>query len=122
MVFNFFMVGIGAAFGVIARVLSTNWIKKRWNSDFPLATFIVNMTGSLLLGFLTGLTISSSLTLLLGIGFMGSFTTFSTFQVENIELIREKNYKYLFGYIGVSYILGIILVFAGIAVGKWAGA
>lgn len=118
MVMNFLMVGIGAAFGVLARVLSTNWVKRRWVYTFPLATFLVNMAGSLLLGFVTGLAVGSYLSLLLGTGFMGSFTTFSTFNVENIELLKDKKHKFLFGYIGASYVLGILLVFAGTAIGN----
>lgn len=118
MVMNFLMVGIGAAFGVLARVLSTNWVKRRWVYTFPLATFLVNMAGSLLLGFVTGLAVGSYLSLLLGTGFMGSFTTFSTFNVENIELLKDKKYKFLFGYIGASYVLGILLVFVGAAIGN----
>lgn len=119
MVLNFFMVGIGAALGVLTRALSTNWIKRSWTTtSFPLATFTINMIGSLFLGFLTGLAVGSHLSLLFGTGFMGSFTTFSTFQAENIELLRKKKYKYLFGYIGASYVLGVSLVFVGLAAGN----
>ncbi|MEN1968090.1 fluoride efflux transporter CrcB [Lentibacillus sp. N15] len=118
MLINVIMVAIGAAFGVLARVLSSNWIKSKWTHTFPLATFIVNITGSLLLGFLTGLAIGSYLSLLLGTGFMGSFTTFSTFNVENIELLRKKKYKHFISYIGASYVIGIVAVFVGIAIGN----
>lgn len=118
MIINFFMVAIGAAFGVLARVLSTNWIKRKWTPSFPLATFIINITGSLLIGFITALSFGTYLSLLIGTGFMGSFTTFSTFNVENIELLRRKKYKHLFGYAGGSYLLGILAVFVGIALGN----
>ena len=118
MIINFLMVALGAAFGVLARVLSTNWIKRKWTSTFPMATFLINISGSLLLGFITGLSFETHLSLLIGTGFMGSFTTFSTFNVENIELLRKKKYKYLFGYVGGSYLLGILAIFAGIALGN----
>lgn len=118
MLIEFLMVAVGAAFGVFARVLSTNWIKRKWTYTFPLATFIINITGSLLIGLITGLSFGSYLSLLVGTGFMGSFTTFSTFNVENIELLRGKKYKHFFGYIGGSYILGILSVFVGIALGN----
>lgn len=111
------MVAVGAAFGVLARALTTNWIKRKWNSTFPLATFIINMAGSLLLGFLTGLTIDNQLLLVLGTGFMGSFTTFSTFNVENIELLQQKKYLHLISYLGTSYVFGIVAVFIGVAAG-----
>jgi CrcB protein len=118
MLSNFLMVAIGAALGVLARVLTTNWIKRRWTNTFPLATFSVNILGSLVLGIITGLSFGSNFSLLVGTGFLGSFTTFSTFNVENIELLRKKQYKYLLSYLSSSYILGIIVVFLGIAFGN----
>ncbi|MDN6641409.1 MAG: CrcB family protein [Tetragenococcus sp.] len=117
MINNFLLVAVGAAFGVLARVLSTNRIKKEWRYTFPLATFIVNMLGSLLLGFVTGLSLGTTFSLLIGTGFMGSFTTFSTFNVENIELLRMKNYKHFFVYTAASYIFGIIAAFIGLTFG-----
>jgi len=114
---NFLSVSIGAAFGVLARVLSTNWIKKKWTRSFPLATFIINILGSFLLGLITALRFTTTFSLLIGTGFMGSFTTFSTFNVESIELLRIKNYKPFFCYIGASYILGIVAAFVGIVMG-----
>lgn len=116
MIGNFMMVALGAAFGVLARVLLTKWIS-RWAGTFPAATFTVNTLGSLLLGFVTALSLGSPISLLLSTGFMGSFTTFSTFNVENIELLLQRKYKYFFGYIGGSYALGIVAVFVGLALG-----
>ncbi|MCF1684020.1 CrcB family protein [Tetragenococcus halophilus] len=118
MVVNFFLVSIGAAFGVLARVFSTKWIKKSWEGVFPLATFVINILGAFLLGLITGFNLSASLSLLLGTGFMGSFTTFSTFNVESIELLRLKDYKYFFCYTGASYIVGFVAVFVGILLGN----
>lgn len=103
---------------MLARVLSTNWIKSQWTYTFPFATFAINILGSLLLGLLTGLSVGPVFSFLAGTGFMGSFTTFSTFNVENVELLREKRYKYFFSYVGVSYILGILAAFLGIVLGN----
>ncbi|MEK2535204.1 CrcB family protein [Tetragenococcus halophilus] len=115
---NCLTVSAGAAFGVLVRVLSTNWIKRQWTYTFPFATFVINILGSLLLGLLTGLSVGSVFSLLAGTGFMGSFTTFSTFNVENVELLREKRYKYFFSYVGASYILGVLAAFLGIILGN----
>ncbi|GMA47717.1 fluoride efflux transporter CrcB [Tetragenococcus muriaticus] len=118
MVVNFLLVSIGAVFGVLARVLSTNWIKKGWRHAFPLATFIINSVGCFFLGLVTGLSLESGFSLLIGTGFMGAFTTFSTFNIESIELLRMKNFKHFFFYTGASYTFGIFASFVGIICGN----
>lgn len=115
---NMVLVAAGAGFGVLARVLCSNWIKRKHHGAFPLATFIVNMFGALLLGVATGYGTGASFSLFIGTGFLGSFTTFSTFNVENIELLRRKKYRHLVGYLGGSYTFGIMLLFIGIMLGN----
>ncbi|WP_066186095.1 fluoride efflux transporter FluC [Gracilibacillus timonensis] len=117
MVLNVMLVAIGGAFGALARALMTTWLKRKASSSFPTPTFLINMLGSFLLGILTSLSLGSAMALLLGMGFMGSFTTFSTFNVENMELLREEKYKVFFSYIGASYLVGIVALFAGLAIG-----
>lgn len=117
MLFDIGWVALGAIFGVLARFLFSSWMKKRWSMEFPLGTFLINLTGSFLLGLLAGSGADRHLQLLIGTGFMGSFTTFSTFKVENMELRLEEKYTTLICYLGLSYILGIGL--AGI--GLWLG-
>lgn len=116
---NMLLVTIGATFGVLGRVISSNWIKFKNEHPFPLSTFFVNMLGSLLLGVITGIGLSESFSLLIGTGFLGSFTTFSTFNVENIELIRRKKYVILMVYLGGSYFFGIVLLMVGIYLGTF---
>lgn len=118
MISNFIVVALGAAIGVLARVLLTKWITRRWRSSFPAATFLINISGSLLLGLITALSFGNILSLLFSTGMMGSFTTFSTFNVENLDLLRNREYKYFFVYICGSYILGIVAIFAGISLGS----
>ncbi len=118
MLTNFLLVGLGAAFGVLARALTTKWISRKWPGIFPASTFIINITGSFLLGFITAISFEDKVSLLLGTGVMGAFTTFSTFNIENIELLHRKHYRYFFVYIGASYFIGIGAVFAGIATGN----
>ncbi|MCI1882915.1 MAG: CrcB family protein [Sporolactobacillus sp.] len=113
------MVAIGAIAGVLARVVSTNWIKSKWTYTFPVATFIINISGSLLLGFITALHLDAYSTILLGTGFIGTYTTFSTFNVESIELQRHKHYSFFLYYVGGSYVLGIAAVFGGLWVGSF---
>lgn len=118
MVVNFLLVAAGAAFGVLARVLATKYISRKWGHAFPLATFLINLSGSLVLGCLTGMNIGTQAALLLGTGFIGTYTTFSTFNVENIELIRRKKNRTFFLYIGCTYIFGILSAFTGFAIGS----
>lgn len=118
MAVNFLFVAAGAAFGVLARVLVTKWVMLRWNHAFPIATFVINLSGSLLLGLITGMSIGTQSALLLGTGFLGTYTTFSTFNVENIELIRRKKIPVFILYAGSSYIFGIFAAYVGFVLGS----
>lgn len=72
------------------------------------------MTGCFLIGLLLGNVQDESLLLLAGTGFLGAFTTFSTFQLENMHMLLEKkDWRSLFLYSGASYFIGILLAFAG---------
>ena len=117
MFINILLVAIGAIFGVLARFLFSSWMKKRWQMEFPLGTFLINLSGSFLLGLLIGSGADRHMQLLIGTGFMGSFTTFSTFKLENMELRLKGKYPTLIWYLGLSYILGIGLA----GVGMWLG-
>ncbi len=117
MLVNIGFVALGAVFGVLARFLFSRWMKKRWPMDFPLATLLINLSGSFLLGMLVGSGAGSHWQLLIGTGFMGSYTTFSTFKLENIELHLKQQHKVLIGYVCLSYVGGIVLA----GVGLWLG-
>jgi CrcB protein len=116
---RFLFIAIGAALGANARYLVGLWAANRFGTDFPYGTFIVNVTGSLLLGFLLTLTterltLSPESRLLLGVGFLGSYTTFSAYTVEGLGLLRDNNL-----WLGLAYIVGnnlVGLVFAGLGV------
>lgn len=116
MVYGVF-VGIGAFFGAISRFGLGSWINKRYPMKFPIATFLVNMLGSFLLGFIIGNGLPEVWQLSLGTGFMGAFTTFSTFKLENIQLYLTKHAKTALIYIGISYTFGIGLAFIGMKLG-----
>lgn len=114
---SIFYVAIGGFFGAITRFSLSNWIKSKTTSAFPFATLTVNLVGSFLLGLIIGSNLGNSLVLLLGTGFMGAFTTFSTFKLENVILYSQKDWKTLILYLLISYVFGILFAFAGIKLG-----
>jgi CrcB protein len=90
-------------------------------SLFPWGTLLINLTGSLLLGFLmrymVAMPVSREVRLMLTTGFCGAYTTFSTFSYEAINLLMEGQSGAAFLYIGVSVALGIGLCYAGYLLG-----
>lgn len=92
---RFLFVALGAALGANARYIIGLWAAGRFGAHFPYGTLVVNVLGSLLLGFLVvltteRLTLSPESRLLLTVGFLGSFTTFSSFAVESVALSRDS--------------------------------
>jgi CrcB protein len=115
---NVLLVGIGGAAGSIGRYLCQRWINESYQHNFPLATFLINITGCLLIGILYALgekanVLSQPVRLLLITGFCGGFTTFSTFAFENTELLRTGDHWYFLLYALGSVALGIIAVYIG---------
>ncbi|TFJ91895.1 fluoride efflux transporter CrcB [Lentibacillus salicampi] len=105
------LIGLGGALGAAARYLISDFIKNRYTALFPLGTWIVNLTGSFLLGLLAGLYlengISDGLWLFWGAGFCGAFTTFSTFGHETVSLLQSGEVKTAGGYVAASIVTGI---------------
>ncbi|MCT1902155.1 fluoride efflux transporter CrcB [Oceanobacillus sojae] len=111
-------VGLGGAAGALLRYIISeymNVVRVEKGIIFPVATWIINMTGSFLLGVLYGLDLPSQLWLLLGVGFCGGYTTFSTFGKEVIDLLMDKQWRAAFLYILMSALLSIIAAWVGIA-------
>lgn len=115
------MVGIGGFFGAISRLWVSQFISKRFVSTFPAATLVINLIGSLFLGVMVGSGIAGSLFMLLGTGYLGAFTTFSTLKLEAIQLHMDKRKKELILYTILSYGGGTLLAFLGIELGSLLG-
>lgn len=91
---RFLLIAIGAALGANARYLVNIWAANRFGADFPYGTLLVNISGSFILGFLLALatdrlSLSPDMRLLLVVGFLGSYTTFSSYAVESLTLWRN---------------------------------
>lgn len=93
------LIAFGGFLGAVARFIVSEKLNNKFASVKYLGTFAVNIFGSLLLGFLVNLHINMSINLFMGIGFLGSFTTFSTLNVESITLIQSKQTKQFFIYL-----------------------
>ncbi|HEX5200020.1 fluoride efflux transporter CrcB [Paractinoplanes rhizophilus] len=83
------LIALGAAIGAPLRYLTDRTVQAKHDSVFPWGTFSVNVAGSLLLGFLAGLPGDPAWTALLGTGFCGALTTYSTFSYETLRLTQD---------------------------------
>ncbi|MFJ7736534.1 fluoride efflux transporter CrcB [Lysinibacillus sp. NPDC097287] len=104
------LVGIGGFFGALIRFSIGKYIV----SSYPWATFMINCSGSFALGFLYGLQPIEWLWQLLGIGFLGAYTTFSTFGFEVLQLLEKHQWLNTVTYIFSSVILGILCAALGL--------
>jgi fluoride exporter len=115
--FHIFMVGIGGFFGAIARFSISKQLNNNMTNMLPLGTLTVNSLGAFLLGILLGAKAGVMLVLLLGTGFLGAFTTFSTIKLELVQMYLKKHYKTFFLYLLITYGIGILLA----SLGYWIG-
>lgn len=113
MIMDYLLVAIGGCLGAVARYQVSNALTKNFKGTFPHATLFINLLGSYVLGFLVSFQISSTVNLLIGIGFLGAFTTFSTLKLELLNLLNEGNWVYFTNYFVLTYLFGIALAYAG---------
>lgn len=111
------LVMAGAAVGAPARWALDRLIQTRHPSLFPWGTFTINVLGSLLLGFVVGAGASAPLVALLGTGFCGGFTTFSTFSFETVRMSEEGRGGRALLYVAASLLVGL----AAATLGWYAG-
>ena len=114
------LIGIGGAAGSVARYSIGRWIARRGAGGFPWGTFFVNLTGAILLGLVTGLGPGANLAFFLTEGFLGAYTTFSTFMYEGFEMFHDNEKKNATVYILFSLAVGITGYFVGTALAALA--
>ncbi|MER5356823.1 fluoride efflux transporter CrcB [Streptomyces sp. NPDC002785] len=119
---NWLLVIAGAAVGAPLRYLTDRAVQSRHDTVFPWGTFAVNVTGSLILGLLTGAVAagaaSSPLQLLIGTGLCGALTTYSTFSYETLRLAEDGAKFYAAANVVASVVVGLGAAFAGVAIAE----
>lgn len=120
---QFFLISLGAVLGANLRYWVADWAGQRWGSSFPFGTLLINLTGSLLLGIFLTLIGERYITdprwrSFFALGFLGSYTTFSTYTFESMNLILKG--QELTGLVNLfgSALLGGLAVLLGIWIGK----
>ena len=115
---NYLWIGLGAVTGASARYFLSNLIGRHWATTFPYSTLLINVTGSLIVGFFFAYasgrtTLDSRLKFLIAIGFCGSYTTFSSFAFENFTLIERGRWWMA----GANFLASNLLCLAAVAGG-----
>jgi CrcB protein len=116
-------VGLGGFLGANARYLLGGLISERWGTVFPYGTFVINVTGSFILGFFMAYAqerpwVAPGARLMFAVGFVGAYTTFSTFEYETMRLIQQRELLLATWNVLGSLLSGAIAVFAGIVLGS----
>jgi CrcB protein len=114
---------IGAVPGALSRFYLTEWTKSAFGTNFPYGTFVINVTGCLLMGFFFTLSkgiegYPKELDLLIRTGFMGSYTTFSTYGWDTLGLWRNKDTVLTVFYWLGSAIFGVGAIYLGVFLAK----
>lgn len=114
------VIALGGSLGALARFGLAQWVAAHWPRSFPLATFAVNLIGCLLIGILYGLwlhrpELSPLLRQGVFIGFLGAFTTFSTFSLDTLRLLENGESLMALGYILLSVCICLIATWAGLS-------
>ena len=120
---KYWMVGIGGFVGAIVRFALGSYIGNRMGSRYPYGTFVINISGSFLIGFvLTMLAqrfdLSPNWRYLIPIGFIGAYTTFSTFEYEALRTVQDGQILMAFANVSLSVIVGFAAVWLGVVAGR----
>ncbi|MCV2401302.1 fluoride efflux transporter CrcB [Marinomonas sp. C2222] len=119
----YLMIALGGAFGALSRYGMTKWINGYWQQSFPLATMLVNVLGCILMGVAFVIVSERMPSLatyrpLVMVGFLGAFTTFSTFSLEIVSLIDAQAWLSALSYLLLSCILGVVGLVIGMAMAR----
>jgi fluoride exporter len=115
-------VGLGGIFGALSRYSLGKWVTSKIVTTFPLGTWIINISGAFALGILVYMHTHHLLLEwawnLLGVGYLGAYTTFSTFGYETLQLMEKRDYLKAVYYVFSSVLLGISFAWFGSLLGQ----
>ena len=117
-------ISLGAIAGALSRYYLTLWLTNRLGFGFPYGTFFINISGCLAMGFFATLAMektaltSPEVKLIVATGFLGAYTTFSTFGLDTVGLLQRGHWLAATGYFLGSTILGIISVLLGMMIAR----
>jgi len=120
---NYFIIGLGGFLGAVSRYAVALWIGQRWGRMFPLGTFVVNISGSFFIGLLMSMftekfMVNPQLRSFLIIGFLGAYTTFSTFEYETGNLVKDGEWLIALANVILSVIAGFVALKLGDFIAK----
>ena len=123
---KYLLVGAGGFLGAIARYWMGSFIGSRMGVRFPYGTVVINISGSFLIGLIVTLIAqrthwNTNWSYLIPIGFIGAYTTFSTFELETLRSFQEGEIFYAFANVTVSVVFGFIAVWLGVVTGRSMG-
>jgi CrcB protein len=113
------LVALGAAIGAPLRYLTDRTIQARHDSVFPWGTLTVNVAGSVVLGFITGLPVAPAVAALVGTGFCGALTTYSTFSYETLRLVQDGARFYALVNVVGSILAGLGAAYCGLLLAQF---
>lgn len=116
---QYLLIALGGAVGAIARYAVALWIQQRTTSSFPFGTFVVNVSGCFVMGIVMTLlterlTVSANWRFLIPVGFIGAYTTFSSFELETFRAIEQGNWLTAFSYVVTSLVFGFAALWLGV--------
>lgn len=119
---KYLVVGVGGFLGAVARYIVATYIGNRYGVRFPYGTFVINMSGCFLVGFIVTLlartTASQYWRYFIPIGFIGAYTTFSTFEYETLRAIQDGQMAAGLLNVALSVVVGFAAVWAGSVMGR----
>src|SRR5438105_4418504 len=121
--YRILLIGVLGLMGTLARYWLSGWADQRWDGAFPIGTLAVNLIGCLVIGFLFHGTeekylIDPAVRSALLVGLLGGFTTFSSFAVQSLNLLRDGEIFLASANILISNVAGLILVWVGYAISR----
>ncbi len=119
---KYLVAGMGGFLGANARFIVGTWIGQKWGTAFPYGTLVINVTGCFILGLFAALAerfpLSDTWRLLIAIGFVGAYTTFSTFEYETLQLVRHASLRFAGLNILGSVLLGYAAAYGGMVAAR----